>query len=500
MVMSLFDKGEYYPPESHSERIERYRENKQLVKGDHWEVFKDSNMKHNSKMYVSANLPGIIAKKSADFLVGDGVQVSAGVQDNSPEQKALERFMEENDLDIKFYESALSNAYRGDSFFRVRYGQQFNGLYPEAFDEKRVIIEAINAEYVFPQASATNKNVIEAYHVAIPQMVPGDEETPTSYILNIQSYYPGYIIHETRGLTCKQTDVFGNPTFYKIGDIIESHEEYTGVPVPLVVHVANFALDDTWEGLDDLTELKPLFDELNNRLSQVASILDKHSNPAIALPMGLMVEDDQGRPMFNVADSKVFELDDKDRIPQYITWNGQLTECYSEIDRLTNLILMTAEIPAVALGSGDAGTSGSSGLAIRFRLNSLISKIKRKRKYYEKALKQIFLIAQYLEHSVGIADYEITKPHFIFTDGLAEDEMSKANMMAVRTGGAITMSQRKAIMILDGLTEEQAEAELARIEEEQKNNAPELASPSIFNDVELDEFDTLETVQDTTEY
>lgn len=483
----MFNKGDFYPPVEHQARIKRYKENKLLVTGKHWELFRKYNLSKKSNLYVSVNLAGIIAKKSADFLIGDGVQVSAGKEDNSNEQYALDRIKENNDLDILFYESALANAYRGDSFFKVRYGQEYGGEVDALFDEHRVIIEALNAEYVFPETTKHNKNLITAYHIAIPIRVDESEEItkPKNFKLQVESHYAGRIEYKEFDLTVMVTDAEGVPHEYKLGNQIgETQVVETGIPVPLVVHVPNFSLDDSWEGLDDLTELKPLFDELNNRLSQVASILDKHSNPALALPMGLLVEDEQGRPMFNVAESKVFELDDKDRVPQYITWNGQLQECYSEIDRIIEMILITAEIPAVALGKGDSGTSGSSGLSIKFRLNSLISKIKRKRKYYEKGLKRVFLIAQHLEHLVGIADYEIVQPKLIFTDGLDRDEMEMANMMAVRTGGAITMSQKRAIMLLDGLTEAQAEAEIARIEEEQKAKSPALASPSIFNEEE----------------
>jgi Phage portal protein, SPP1 Gp6-like len=486
----MFQKGDFYPPVEHQDRIKRYKENKLLFEGKHWELFRKYNLSKKSNLYVSVNLAGIIAKKSADFLIGDGVQVSAGKEDNSKEQIALDRLKEQNDLDILFYESALANAYRGDSFFKVRYGQEYAGLYPVEFDEPRVIIETVNAEYVFPETAKHNRNLIVAYHIAIPNRLDESEDIkkPSNWVLNVESHYAGKIEYRQFELTCTVTEADGTPVEWKIGNQIgEVQVVQTHVPVPLVVHVPNFAVDDSWQGLDDLTELKPLFDELNNRLSQIASIMDKHSNPALALPMGLLVEDENGRPMFNVADSKVFELDEKDRVPQYITWNGQLLEAYQEIDRLIELILITAEIPAVALGKGDSGTSGSSGLSIRFRLNSLISKIKRKRKYYEKALKRVFLIAQYLEHVVGIADYELTTPKLVFTDGLDRDEMEMANLMAVRTGGAITMSQKRAIMLLDGLTEAQAEAEIKRIEMEQAGQDKPLATPSIFNEPELDD-------------
>lgn len=495
----MFGKGEFFPPVEHQGRINRYKENKQLVKGEHWEIFRKYNMSKKSNLYVSVNLAGIIAKKSADFLIGDGVQVSAGKEDNSREQSAFDRFKDTNDLDILFYESALANAYRGDSFFKVRYGQEYAGMYPEVFDPHRVIIESVNAENVFPETAKHNKNLITAYHIATPLRVSGSEDVmkANNFKLQVESHYSGTIAYSEYQLTVITTDAEGRPIEYKIGNQIgETQVVQTGVPIPLIIHIPNFSYDDSWEGQDDITELKPLFDELNNRLSQVASILDKHSNPALALPMGLLVEDADGRPMFNVQDSKVFEVDGKqDIIPQYVTWNGQLQECYSEIDRLIEMILVTAEIPAVALGKGgDAGTSGSSGLAIKFRLNSLISKIKRKRKYYEKGLKRVFLIAQYLEQVVGISDYELVTPKFIFSDGLEKDEMELANRMAIRTGGAITMSQKRAIMLMDGLTEEQADAEITRIEEEQKALAPALASPSIFNDEDEDE-----EIEDTEE-
>lgn len=485
--MAFFENGEYFPPKEHLGRITRYRENKQLFEGKHWELFRKHNSSNSHKMYVSVNLSGVIAKKSADFLIGDGVQVSAGKEDNSKEQLAFDRITEDNDLDILFYESALANAYRGDSFFKIRYGQEHDGLYPQEFDPSRVRIETVSAENVFPEVATHNPNLITAYHVAIPIRVDAfaSKHKKNNYKLQVESHFAGRIEYREYYLTVFRTDVDGTPLEYKIGGLVEDSYDivYTGVPVPLIVHVPNYAVDDGWCGIDDLTELKPMLDELNNRLSQIADIMDKHSNPAMAIPPNLMAEDADGRLMFRVADSKVFEVDKQDIMPQYITWNGQLNEAYAEIDRLISMILTTAEIPEVALGMGDSGTSGSSGLAIKWRMNSLLSKVKRKRKYYEKALKQVFMIAQYLEHSAGVADYEVTVPKLTFSDGLPTDDMEQTTIALQKTGGAILMSRKTALMRLEGLTEEQAQAEIDRIDEEQDAiSAKETrADPSIFN-------------------
>ena len=72
--------------------------------------------------------------------------------------------------------------------------------------------------------------------------------------------------------------------------------------------------------------------------------------------------------------------------------------------------------------------------------------------------------------------------------------MEMANIMNIRTGGKPTISQKTALMLLDGLTEEQAEAEISRIEEEAKKEDERVesmfAKPSDLRP-SLDEFQKL---------
>ena len=81
--MGYFEKGEFFPPVEHQGRIKRYKENKLLFEGKHWDLFRKYNLNKAGKLYISVNLAGVIVKKSADFLIGDGVTVSAGKEDNS---------------------------------------------------------------------------------------------------------------------------------------------------------------------------------------------------------------------------------------------------------------------------------------------------------------------------------------------------------------------------------------------------------------------------------
>jgi hypothetical protein len=53
--------------------------------------------------------------------------------------------------------------------------------------------------------------------------------------------------------------------------------------------------------------------------------------------------------------------------------------------------------------------------------------------------------------------------------------------MSTRLAGLPTISQKSALMALDGLTEEQADLEMERMKKDQEAANPPLADPSAFN-------------------
>jgi SPP1 family phage portal protein len=480
-LRDLFVKGEYFPLTDHEKRIKKYERNEKLANGEHADLFLDDLNKND--LYISANFPGLISRKAADYLFGEKVVVSSGKEESSNEQKALDRFTHDNNLNTVFYQQALQSAVKGDAFFKIRYGQLYGGAFPEIYDKKRVIIEGVDAKKVYPQTSPFDKSKIVAYHVAeAVQLYDNDDK----YHLFVESHYAGQIIYRRFVLNNYMSDRYGNIIKFKIDDeIAEAYEVVnTGVPVPLMVHVPNYTDGTDWKGQDDLSEHIALFDEINNRLSQIASILDKHAEPPLALPTGLLNMDEEGQTYFHVAVNKVFEVMGKeDIIPQYITWDGKLEHTMSELDKIIEFLLSTSEIPAVAVGLKDSGTSGNSGLSIKWRMAGLLAKVNRKRQFFEDGLKRVYMIAQMLEIHVmdGKVDYDLTMPQIKFNDGLPTDDTEIANRMAIRTNGSQTLSQKTALMIMDGLTEEQADAEIERINEE-KEKALEVANADIFND------------------
>ncbi|MEG0078291.1 phage portal protein [Enterococcus sp.] len=474
-----FTVGTAYPFNGHRHRIKRYAENMKLFRGEYKDIFDKYNLNPNDSLYVSVNLAGIICKKSTDMLFGEAVQVSAGKKDNSIEQQILDKITAENYMNISNYEAGLMASIKGDAFYKVRWGQEWGGELGQDLDPSKVMVESVPAEYCFPETSPSNKKRITVIHVAVPVY----DETTDKWTLLVESHKPGKVMYFKCGLNVLSTDRYGYPETWEISsnpyDILI---EETGVAMPLVVHVPNFAVD-SWEGIDDLSEHKSIFDEINNRLSQIAAILDKHADPAIAVPAGVLEVDGNGRPIFSVNREKVFEIMGKeDVIPQYVTWNGQLQHAYSELDKLIENLLATAEIPEVALGKADAGTSGATGISIRMRMSPLLAKVNRKRQYFDKALKQVYLIGQQLtKAATHDTEYQPISPVLIFSDGLPKDAAEEAQTMAIRTGSKPTLSQKSAIMLLDGKTEEQADAELERIAAETETEIE--GNPDIFNEI-----------------
>ncbi len=483
-MTELFKVGEFFPHPDHEDRIKRYRNNKKLFKGQHFDVFQKRRSHLTSQqqnlLYISANLPALICKKSADFLFGEPATFDAGVKENSKEQERLEGFEAENDMNILNYESSLGCAFRGDSFYKIRWGQRWSGHVNSKLDPFRVFIEAQNPEYVFPETLPGDAKNIFVYHIAFPVEI--ENTKGREYFIKVESHYPGQIVERQFRANPIETDPVENvPTKFRMyAEVKESYKvTSTEVPFALVSHVPNFALEDDWEGIDDLSEHHSIFDEINMRLSLIAEILDKHSDPAMAVPPGSLDEDENGQPIFHTQRDKVFEYDGNEPKPEYITWNGQLESAFKELDTLVDFLLMTAEIPPVVLGKDNSGTSGSSGSGIKQRMNSLLLKIKRKRQYYEKGLKRVLVTAQMLEQSKTKTDYNLVdQPRILFNERLADDEMEKAQVANIRSGGKPTKSQKSILTEDYKLTEEQAEREIERMQEEEKREG--FANPSIF--------------------
>ena len=469
--------NEKWPPDEHIERLQDYEKYRQLFKGKHQFVFPRIDTWLSKEMdktiiYIVCNYAGLISKICADLLFGEPVRFVAGEED-SAEQEALNSIVNDNNqLHIKNYEMALSVSWRGDTVLKARFGKR------RSWDkEQQTIIETVPADYFFPHLNSDNVQEMTGATLAWVKKNNADGKE----YLRKEIHEPGLIRNELwllDGETVKRQVPLS--TFPEYAELEEEQE--TGYPGLLVEHVPNWRLDDMFWGISDYYDLESMFDALNNRVSKIDSILDKHSDPKLILPPGSMEYDERtGRYYIEKEALQAMEVDESvesSNLPRYLVWDAQLEAAFRQIDKLLELLMMMSEVSPAAFGLDRQGVA-DSGRALKFRLIRTIAKINRKQLYFDRALKNILYAAQVLDVTHGKGKYEPTAPHIEWADGLPDDPMEQADIEARRmTSG--TTSVESAVRRLDGLEGEALQQEIERIRgDAAATQAPPLELPSL---------------------
>ncbi|MEY8188642.1 portal protein [Peribacillus simplex] len=498
----LIKPGAQFPPASERERISKYKRLKKTFKGRQAEVYeratellKDTpHAPQLRKLYIAVNLADIIVTKPADLLVGEPPAFESGLPDDSEEQKAINSYVEENDLVKLVHESAIGNGYRGDAWFKVRYGyredfsevRKLGGDVPAGI-EMEPIIEHVNAEYAFPELSRGNVKSFKAVDIASVEYVVSDkEEIP---FLNVERHLPGYIVYERYRLHEFEGGVdssYGYPLqYFNIGEKVATGRENdvvpTGVPHLLVQHIPYKSVDDDWEGIGGLEKLETLLAAINDRLVQIDYILWKHSDPNA---YGPEIEGNGGSAV--QLGGVYIPVSKEDIAPGYMTWNGQLDAAFKELETLIALVFQIAETPQWLFGTvlgdnaGGTGTSHTDNGAIKARFMPIISKVRRIRTHYDKAMRDALYACQLLDIAHGDAKFKAVYPSVTWSDGIPKNEKELAEIMQIRTAGKATIDQKSAIKKQDAVDDEKATEIIRRISEDEKATSG-FVDGSVFN-------------------
>ncbi|ODB76064.1 phage portal protein [Bacillus velezensis] len=498
---SIIRQGAQFPPDDSIERLAKYKRMRKLFEGKHRDVYeratdilKDSpQSKQLEKLYIAVNLADILVTKPADMLVGEPVHFESGLDDTSKEQTALNRYVEENDLNQLLHESAMSNGYRGDAWIKVRFGyrQDYSELISRGLgipEEAKMesVVEHVNANCVFPEFSAGNVKQIKAVNIAQVEWVE-TEQTEIPF-LNVERHIPGHIFYTRYRLYQNGVDVSGGApiSVFNIGEEVptgreEDHEE-TFLPHIPVFHIPYKSIDDSYFGIGGLEKIETVFAAINDRLVQIDYILWKHSDPTA---YGPDLETTNGAVQFG---GKYIPVNKDDPTPGYMVWQAQLDAAFKQLDMLLSIVFQMSETPQWLFGttmsgdnSGGTGTSHTDGAAIKARFMPILSKIKRIRAHYDKAIRDALWTCMLLEKAVGVIDVEnAVYPRAIWSDGLPKNEKELAEIMQIRTGGKPTIDVRGAIKQQDDVDDEKADEIIRRIEEDEKTTSG-FVDGSIFN-------------------
>ncbi|AEB25381.1 MULTISPECIES: phage portal protein [Bacillus amyloliquefaciens group] len=500
----IIREGAQFPPADSIERLAKYKRAKKFFEGRQRDVYERATQilktspqaDQLEKLYIAINLADILVTKPADLLVGEPVRFETGKPDTSKEQRALNKYVEENDINQLIHESAISSGYRGDAWFKVRYGyrQDFSevkklglidGDAPEGV-EMEPIIEHVNASCVFPEVSDSNVKSLKALNIAQVQWVE-TETTEIPYLL-VERHIPGYILYSKFRLYENGYDnSTGTPIqVFRIGELIPNEGgtvyEETGLTHIPVFHAPYKSVDDSLFGIGVIEKLETVLSAINDRLVQIDYILWKHSDPTAYGP------DLEGSGDSVQFGGKYIPVTKDDTTPGYMVWQAQLDAAFKELDVLFSNVFQMAETPQWLFGttisgdnSGGTGTSHTDGAAIKARFMPILSKVKRVRTHYDKAIRDALWTCMLLDKKIGDLNVEeAVYPKAIWSDGLPKNEKELAEIMQIRTGGKPTIDVRGAIKQQDDVDDEKADEIIRRIEEDEKTTSG-FVDGSIFN-------------------
>lgn len=454
-------------------RLTAYEHYDQLYYGDHYKAFaikaeKGFTDRYAQLRYISANFAGLMSRVMADMMFGEKISFDFKDKQN---QKFADSLIDDNHLIAQLYESELANSRRGDAVFKMRIGQLENN--PAA--ESTVIIEEIPASIYFPTLDVTAARFTPKDDVLMWTF----ERNNTIY-LHKETHRPGYIFHEIYSYDPNKRQIIATQNVEEFG--FKATEE-TKVDHSLIFHIPNVR-DGNFFGTSDYKDLEQLFFALNNRITKIDNILDKHSDPILAVPPGVI--DEKGQVKKEALN--MFEVDNENpgfNKPEYIVWNANLEWAFKEVDKVVDLLYMFSGIAQASTGysSDQAGGMAESGRALKFKLLATIRKRNQKIIYYDIALKEMLETALDLGKAWNIkidgegVGANTEKPTIDWGDGVLNDTQEMVDEEIKRLEGGIS-SRADSLVRLDGITPDDAAKKVKEIDSESAIAVPSLLKPA----------------------
>jgi hypothetical protein len=456
-----------FPKQADKKRLDQYAHYDKLYFGQHFDAYgikaEDGFINRYAKLrYVVANFAGLMSRVMADMLFGEPVTFDVKDEDL---QNFLDGLMEDNQLINQFYESELVNSRKGDDVFKIRIGQR-NPLVTDSPSE--IIIEQIGPDCYFPQFDNKAARGVTTQDVIVTQFKQNSEKTgKLTVYLHKEIHMPGSIQHEVYEYDPNQQKIISTMNAEDFGyDLIEETE----VDKSLIFHIPNVRDGSGFWGTSDYQDLDTLFFALNNRLTKTDNILDKHSDPILAVPPGVLDEDGRVRKEA----LGMFEVDNEEsgfNKPEYIVWNANLDAAEKEIERLVKFLFMFSEIAPATMGADEnTGGAAESGRALKFKLLATIRKRNRKKMYYDQAIKDMLETAQELSMAWdvevdGIVPKASERPTINWGSGVLPDENEQIDMSIKRIDSGLS-TRADEIAKLDGKTPDEAKKKVKEIDDE----------------------------------
>lgn len=453
--LKFLNKGEIWPPESEADRLQIYASNRNLFEGKHTYEYREDlkriervigNFENVISYPIILNFQKIITLKVADLLLGEQPTITCG-DEGSAQQRCVDKIWEMSDLWNTAYQVAIDVSRYGDGLF---YLKQKDGKYKISLTQPPIWFPIVDPRDI--------KDVIN--HVLAWEY----EEDGREY-LNVQVHYKGYYEERVYYL---EKDI--------IGDMVKSETYKTRLDDFAVIPISNIITSDRATGIDDYTDIDSIISELMVRVGQVSRILDKHASPSMSGPQSALEKDSQTGE-WRLKAGNYFPRDTKeDPEVSYITWEGQLSANFTQIEKLINLLYTISEMGSAVFGDTSDIGAQSSGYKVKMMMQSALAKVNRIRMRFDPALKKAIKLCSQVP-AKDIVNLTNEKIEIKWEDGIPQDEREMAEIMQIRTGNKPTISQKSAIKILDNRSDESAEIELEAILDDEMSANPMIIPP-----------------------
>lgn len=337
----------------------------------------------DARFYIAANITKSIIDVTPDFILGEAPKVTT---ENEEAQNVLDYITDTTDMGTVFYDASLTASLKGKSYIK---------LY---LLEGQVMAQALEPDNVIPTYDIYNKITSADVLTAIETREDGStlvlKETLTAERITRM-----LIVLDQNKDFREQLELSAHPL---TKEIAAAEDNVFGI-LPLV------ELKNNTKAQSDIAGCETLVLAINKRLSEIDYIITKHADPKLQVPSGMLERNysfdlvSNGNTTYiyqnggiDNKDFKVVGVNPNDPDMKYIQPNMDLTAAYEEIDRLINYLLNQTKTSTSLIQSIKDGTGVESGKALRLKLINTERKLRQKKVFISKAIKEFYAIAQTL--------------------------------------------------------------------------------------------------------
>lgn len=471
MLYSLqwLEPGQTFPPECEMDRLVRYQQNAAIFNGDHFgdpelrsrdgvvttpvDVFmkcsaKISQVIGNFDDVISfptlLNYQRLMTLKMADLVCGEYPTIS-GV--SAEENAAIRTVRDYTGFDDKLYSTVLDISRFGDAIWR---------LYRDAAHKNT--FTCWTPTQWFPVVAQDGTNSIMQHCLVWRENRTLDMNNP-DWRLHVQIH--GTSAEEIGHYIAREYKM--DDDGHTIQELVNESIEYTGLDVCAVFQLKAYTVTDSVYGYDDYMNVDSLLAEIMARVGQISAILDKHADPNITGPVSMLTLD-QRTGEYKLNHGKFFAVSPGEEQPKYMTWDGQLTSAFKQLEFLINQLYILSEMGAALLGGAVESGTAISGAAMRFKMVNPLAKARRIANSMTRHVRYLFssLCSESSLESKNISVF--------WKDGLPDDPRENIENAKLASGETKLMPLEIAIMEFFSRSNEEALEWIDKIREESAAN------------------------------